>query len=306
VRASIELAFFLYGNHDAGQGETVMGHTDLHLHSNCSDGLLAPADLVDVAVAAGLSSIALTDHDTIAGVQEALSTGSAAGIRVIPGVELSVAYREFQDVHLLGYMIDTGSRTLCSQLDSFAERRRIRNSRMVELVNNRLEEEGKNSIELSEVTALAGGVIGRPHIARVLITHGHVSNMEEAFQSYLVPCNIAKQYWPMQEAIEAIRSAKGVAVLAHPTSITRDLPLLEEIISGLKSSGLDGIEVYNSMASEAEMMFLQKLARQLDLIVTGGSDFHGINPEDRLGVGRGGIRFSDALIPPMERIANSR
>ncbi len=283
-----------------------MAHIDLHLHSNFSDGMLSPSALVRAAREAGLTTIALSDHDTISGVTEAIAAGIPNHVKVIPAVELSVAFREFNDVHLLGYMIDINSQPLCGQLDAFAERRRTRNSQMVELVNRRLDEEGKKNLDLAEVTALAGGVIGRPHIARALMAHGHVSSMEEAFQQYLVPCNIPKQYWPMQDAIEAIRAAGGVAVLAHPTSITRDLRLLEDIITGLKSSGLDGIEVYNSMASEAEMMFLQKLARQLDLIVTGGSDFHGINPEDRIGFGRGGIRFSEAFIPPMEEIARNR
>ena len=107
-----------------------MAHTDLHLHSNCSDGVLSPTELVNAAMEAGLASMALSDHDTIAGVEEAVEAGKSRGIRVIPGVELSVASREFHDVHLLGYMIDIYSPELSSQLDAFAEKRRIRNIRI--------------------------------------------------------------------------------------------------------------------------------------------------------------------------------
>lgn len=278
----------------------------MHLHSNCSDGILSPGELVRAAKKNGLSVIALSDHDTVSGVNDAVKTGELIGVKVIPAVELSVAYAGFNDVHLLGYYIDILYTPLLAQLDLFAERREERNRRMVCLVNEMLSKDGKENIRLNEVTVLAGGVIGRPHIARVLIAMGHVSSVEEAFQKYLVPCNIPKQYWAMADAIEAIKSACGVAVLAHPTSITNDLQQLEAIISELVETGLDGIEVYNSMATEYEMSFLQGVARRLQLVVTGGSDFHGINSEDRIGFGRGGIRFAEALIHPLEKIAGSR
>lgn len=283
-----------------------MGFIDLHLHSCCSDGILTPAQVVLASREAGVRTIALCDHDTIAGVADALRAGVAAGVTVLPGVELSVAFHEYQDVHLLGYGMDTASPELLTQLNAFAARRANRNREIVEAVNSRLSSQGHSPLFVSEVEALAGGVIGRPHIARALMARGYVTNMQQAFEQYLVPCNVPKYYWPMAEALSTIRRLGGVAVLAHPTTITQDHQVLGELINELQSIGLDGVEVYNALASKADMLFLQGVARRLNLLVTGGSDFHGTNPEERIGKGRGGIRFSDALLPPLMTLTAQR
>ena len=279
---------------------------DLHLHSSCSDGILTPKQLVFAAQQSGLNTIALCDHDTVAGVEAAILAGNELGMEVIPAVELSVCFKGYSDVHLLGYWIDIHAQELTEQLDRFAFRRANRNREIVSAVNQMLELEAREPLALDEVEALADGVMGRPHIARALLQRGYATGMEDAFSRYLVPCDVPKTYWPMEEALATIQRVGGVAVLAHPTSITRDQRHLLELIAELKELGLDGIEIYNSLATEHETMFLQGLANRLQLIPTGGSDFHGIEEHDQIGKGRGGIHFSDALLPPLRRRAAER
>lgn len=279
---------------------------DLHMHSSCSDGVLPPDQLILKAQETGLSSIALCDHDTIGGVEAAMAAGKQAGIEVIPGVELSVCFKGYTDVHLLGYWIDIHAPELTEQLDTFAFRRSNRNREIIMAVNHVLQQEQKELLTIAEVEALADGVMGRPHIARALYQRGYVSGMEDAFNRYLVPCNVPKTYWPMEDALKTIQRVGGVAVLAHPTSITRDQRILTELITELKELELDGLEVYNTLAAEHEIVFLQTLANHLSLIPTGGSDFHGIEEHDQIGKGRGGTHFSDALLPPLRKRATER
>ena len=279
---------------------------DLHMHSSCSDGVLPPEQLIITAQQAGLSTIALCDHDTITGVEAAITAGKQHGVEVIPGVELSVCFKGYSDVHLLGYWIDIYARELAEQLDTFAFRRSNRNREIITAVNQLLQREEKKPLTIAEVEALADGVMGRPHIARALLKRGYVTGMEDAFSRYLVPCDVPKTYWPMEDALATIQRVGGVAVLAHPTSITSDQRLLTELITELKMLGLDGVEVYNTLATEHEIMFLQSLANRLSLMPTGGSDFHGIEKHDLIGKGRGGMRFSDALLPPLRKRAAER
>lgn len=283
-----------------------MGFIDLHLHSTYSDGMLTPVQLIAAAHAVGVSTIALCDHDTVDGVAEAFCAGKSTGVTVIPGVELSVAFHQHQDVHLLGYGIDVGAPELLTRLAAFATRRTNRNREIVESVNTRLASQGKTPLLVAEVEALAGGVIGRPHIGRALMARGYVNDMQQAFDQYLIPCNVPKFYWPMADALTTIRGVGGVAILAHPTSITQDHHLLTELITELQALGLDGVEIYNNLATEADMLFLQGLARRLNLTVTAGSDFHGSAPDEQIGKGRGGIRFSDALLPPLVTLSAQR
>lgn len=283
-----------------------MTYIDLHLHSNCSDGVLEPEKLVETAHLAGLGVIALCDHDSISGVARAVFAGQKLGVEVLAGVELSVAWRDWRDVHLLGYAIDSTAPELVERLAAFARRRANRNREIVQSVNRLLEQKKLQPLTFDEVECLAEGVMGRPHIARALIARGYAATMEDAFSRYLVPCDVPKTYWDMVDAIAVIRRAGGVAVLAHPTSISTDLPTLATIITELAAQGLDGLEVYNSMATEQEAAFLQGLANRLHLLVTAGSDFHGIDPGDSIGKGRGGIRFSGALLPPLLSLAAQR
>jgi len=279
---------------------------DLHIHSNCSDGALSPAELVQRAAAEGLIAVAIADHDSVAGVAEGVAAGQLCGIEVIPAVELSVQFKTWQDVHLLGYGMDWSDARFLQKLNGFRERREHRNIEILERVNQMLAEEGRVPVELSEVLAFARDAIGRPHIARALLERGYVSNIEDAFRRYLVPCNVPKFYWPMQDAIQEIRRLGGVAVLAHPTTVSTDRQELRDVIAELYESGLDGIEVFNNLAQQDEMEFLRRLAVELGLLVTGGSDFHGIEEGLQMGRGRGGIRITDALLAPLKKRLSTR
>ena len=280
---------------------------DLHLHSTASDGLLSPEALVQAAKREQLTAIALTDHDTLSGISRAASEAATCGVELLTGVEISIAFLAYRDVHLLGYGIDPDNRLLNETLEQFAEARKKRSDAIIDRINESLRSEGRIPLDPMEVQSQAQGVLGRPHIGRALIKRGYVTTMEEAFNSYLRPCNVAKQYWDWQEAISAIHAAGGVAVLAHPVTITRDCEELTELITRMAAGGLDGIEVMNNTALEHEVRHLQRCALALGLLMTAGSDFHGEPGPVRLGYGRNGFRFSDDLLPPLrERISQIR
>lgn len=272
---------------------------DLHIHSSYSDGAYPPSELISMAAQLGIKAIAIADHDSVSGVTEAVSFGQRYGIEVIPAVELSVQFDSFQDVHLLGYGINYRNETFLGRIFDFRNRREHRNNEIVERVNTQLIAEGRDVITIDEVLAFAHDAIGRPHIARVLLDHKYVSNLEDAFQHYLIPCNIPKSYWEMENAIHEIHRIGGVAVLAHPTSISKDLQELRRVILKLKDKGLDGIEVFNNMGWPQEIEFLRRLAAELDLLATAGSDFHGIEVGIEIGKGREGICFDSSLLAPL-------
>ncbi len=276
-------------------------YIDLHLHSTCSDGAFSPAELVERAGKAGLTAIAIADHDSVTGISEAVTAGEMRGIEVIPAVELSVQFGGWQDIHLLGYGIDYADSGFLERLNGFRQRRERRNVEILERVNERLANEGRSGLELSQVLAYARDAIGRPHIARALIDRGYVKSVEDAFQRYLVPCNVPKAYWPIDDAIAGIRRVGGAAVLAHPTTISTDRQELRQAIRELADLGLDGVEAFNNLAQPDEMEFLRRLAGELGLLVTGGSDFHGIEEGLEMGKGRGGMRFSADLLAPLKK-----
>lgn len=280
---------------------------DLHMHSSFSDGAFTPAELVTLAAQRDVAVIAIADHDSVAGVDEAVAAGLAAGMDVIPAVELSVQFEGWKDVHLLGYGIDVRDELFLKSLDGFRHRREGRNDEILERVNSCLLEEGRSEISRESVLAFARGAIGRPHIARALLERNYAASVEDAFQRYLVPCNVPKSYWPMAEAIAEIHRIGGVAVLAHPTSITKDLDTLGNVIAALQTLGLDGIEVYNNMGWPLEIEFLRRTAGERGLLMTAGSDFHGIEEGLEIGKGREGMRFDSALLAPLyERIREKR
>lgn len=280
---------------------------DLHIHSSYSDGAYTPLELVSMAAKLDVKVIAIADHDSVSGVTDAVSCGRKYGIEVMPAVELSVQLESFKDVHLLGYGINYSDEAFLGRIIEFRERREQRNNEIVELVNRQLIAESREAITTDEVLAFARDAIGRPHIARVLLERKYVSNLEDAFQRYLVPCNIPKSYWEMDQAINEIHRIGGVAVLAHPTSISKDLQELKCIVLKLKNMGLDGIEVFNNMAWPQEIEFLRRLAIELDLLATAGSDFHGIESGMEIGKGREGICFDSSLLAPLNiRIQEQR
>lgn len=270
---------------------------DLHIHSTSSDGIYKPAELVKMAAAADISAIAIADHDSTGGVNDAMAAAEAVGITLIPAVELSVEYEKYHDVHILGYCIDQNDQQFNDKLRHFRERRETRGLQVIANINRKLQSEGKPVIDSAVIMALAEGSLGRPHIARVLIENGLSANMQDAFNSYLLPCNVPKEYFPFTEAVAEVHRIHGIAVLAHPQSITRDRNELTAIITDMAGKGLDGIEAFNSMGFDGDDSFLKKLADSLGLIVTGGSDFHGGEEGLVMGRGRGNLHLTEDLLP---------
>ena len=266
-------------------------YVDLHLHSTCSDGHHRVEDIVQMAARAGLVAIALADHDNIDGIDPAMAVAGPLGLEVIPAVELSSQWREFTDLHLLGYGFDHRSSVLVAELEQFQSFRARRNEKIIDGVNIKLADEGRAPIDPEEVRSLADGTIGRPHIAQVLRQKGYVASNDDAFARYLIPCNVPKYFFPADKAIALIHACGGVVVLAHPPYVTREHRQLELLVAELVELGLDGIEVYNNGSGLEDTDRLIRLARDHDLIITGGSDFHG-EPGSAIQIGYGlrGIR----------------
>lgn len=272
---------------------------DLHIHSTASDGIHKPDELLNMASEAGLSVIAIADHDSVESVAEALALAEKYGIMVIPAVELSVAYEKYHDVHLLGYWIDHCDADFRAMLSRFRERRESRGLRVIEKINDKLRTEMRSPIDPADVMVLAEGALGRPHIARVLMKKGYADSMQDAFENYLVPCNLPKEYIPFDEAVKEIKRIGGVAVLAHPQSISRDREELLRILTDMRSRGLDGIEALNTMGVEGDEQYLCRIAKSLDLGISGGSDFHGGEEGLNMGRGRGKLKVPFALLAPL-------
>lgn len=280
---------------------------DLHLHSTCSDGLHPPAEVVRLAAEAGLAAIAICDHDNVDGIDAAMAAGAERGVEVLSGVELSTVWEKFSDLHLLGYGFDPHYPELKAALAEFRAFREGRNERIVARINEKLAGEGRAPIAFEAVLARAGGTMGRPHIAHELIAQGHVKNTEEAFTRYLVPCNVAKRFFPFDEAIALIHRAGGVAVLAHPPFVTADRKELEKLLDTFVGLGLDGVEAWNSGATRHDIEWYITLARRRGLVVTGGSDFHGSEEGAvKIGAGRGQLRIPYACVEELRAALDSR
>lgn len=284
----------------------MMTTIDLHVHSNYSDGIHSPADLVKMAAERGLVAIAIADHDTVDGIDEALVAGARLGVEVVSAVELSAEHGRYRDMHILGYHLDHRDPRLVDMLAEFRTNREIRGRAIVDKINQRLADGRKSPLSYDEVLNLAGGAVGRPHIGRMLIERGYARNMEDAFRRYLIPCNVPKRYIPSEDAITEIRRAGGVAVLAHPMTVSDDRQVLRGIVSELVALGLDGIEVFNNMCYKDDMLFLEFLCRESGLLMTGGSDFHGFEDDVEIGSGRGGLAVSHRLAEAVKNLAESR
>lgn len=247
----------------------------MHLHTTASDGQLRPSELVQLARQHAFNAIAITDHDTTAGIPEAQQTAQGWPV-IVPGIELS-ADDDGVDVHVLGYDIDIENAPFQAELARFREDRLGRARRIVE----RLAQLGL-PVAWERVLHLAdGGSVGRPHIARALLEAGHVESVRDAFDRYLYtggPAYVARARLTPEAAIALIHSAAGVAVLAHPGLVPHYFPLIEE---RLIPAGLDGLEIMHPKNPEAVRQNLQALARRYDLLITGGSDFH--RPGDPIG-----------------------
>ncbi len=268
---------------------------DLHTHSTASDGSFNPEELVLLAKKTGLKAIALTDHDTVEGLDKFLETGKKINLETIPGVELS-AYFEKGTLHILGYFLDYHNKTFLSRLKSFQEARAERNPKIIK----KLQDLGI-AITYEEVKLVSGsGQIGRPHIARVLVEKGIVKDFDTAFEQFLkkgAPAYVEKERIEPKECIEMIIAANGIPVLAHPFTLHLDNEALEAFIKKLKNWGLGGIEVYYTEHTPEQTAYYIQLAQKFELCITGGSDFHGKNKEGIiLGKGYGNLEVPYYLL----------
>jgi len=241
------------------------------MHSTASDGVYAPDELMKRAVGLGFTHVALTDHDSVAGIPLARETAEKLGMTLTNGVELSCGAQK--EIHVLGYGFDPDNEALRAFCEERVAQREARTAAMVQ----RLCELGK-PIDMARVRELARGVMGRPHVARAMLEAGYVLSVSEAFDRYLKPgrpAYVPKEDVKVSEAVRLIDQAGGIAVLAHPMELKMGDTMLESLIGEWKGQGLAGVEVYHPSAQNNHASFLLHLAQRENMLVTGGSDFHG-------------------------------
>ncbi len=241
---------------------------DLHIHTTASDGVDSPVEVVARAKSLGLKAIAVTDHDTLEGIKPACDAGISYNIEVLPGVELGSEHLG-DEIHILGYLVKQDNRELLEKLKLFRDKRISRMEKMVKKI-----QEFGFPVDMSMVMAISGaGSVGRPHLAEALVKIGVVDTMGEAFEKYIGagrPAYIPRHKLSPAEAVRLIITAGGVPVMAHP-GLNNAAQFIEELIS----IGLAGVEAYHPVHSQEEMSYYLRLAQKHDLIVTGGSDYHG-------------------------------
>lgn len=277
-----------------------MKYIDLHVHSNASDGTFSPEEVTEEAWKQNLAAFALTDHDTIQGVKRAIEHSKkmkkeGKDIEVIPGVELSVEYKK-RDIHMLGLMIDYENAAFSKALDDAQAERSTRNEKMVK----NLSDAGLN-ITMEELRALSGdAVITRAHFGKLLLQKKYVKTLSEAFDKYLGedgPYYVPRKYILPEDGIDLIRSVGGIPVLAHPMLYKLPDEELDALIHRLKDHGLMGIETIYSANIGFDEGIVRRYANKYDLIMTGGSDFHGTNkPQIKLGVGKGNLKIPYSIL----------
>jgi predicted metal-dependent phosphoesterase TrpH len=269
---------------------------DLHMHSTASDGSDAPEAVAALAERNGLAVISLTDHDSLEGIPAAAARAESAGIRLIPGVELSV-HEEGTDVHLLAYGFDPGDPDLVQAIARYKDARRERARKILA----RLKGLGIR-VPLETVEEIArGGAIGRPHVAEALLQAGHIETFNEAFQRFLgahAPAYVAKAVVRLEEAVRVVKDAGGVTVLAHPGTLNRD-----HLIPGWARRGLDGIEVWHAKHDAAAIARYQGYAKLHGLLMTGGSDYHG---ERTPAVTIGSVPIPESILIPLDEAFRAR
>ncbi|WP_418489348.1 PHP domain-containing protein [Frisingicoccus sp.] len=263
-----------------------MKRIDLHTHSTASDGSCTPTEVMEAAVNAGLAAVALTDHDTMQGVPEAMEAAEKLDIECIPGIELSAVYGD-REVHIVGLFLDPRDSVLAKRLDSFRQIRKQRNLRMIE----KMQAAGVD-ITMEKVRDLEGdAVITRANLARYLVHVGYAVSIKEVFDKYLspgLPFYVPKTGVTPEDAVRAIRDGGGTAILAHPLLYDFTPAQLDTCIELLKNYGLQGIETYYSTYSPADERNMKRLADRHGLLWSGGSDFHGsVKPHIQIGKGMG-------------------
>jgi 3',5'-nucleoside bisphosphate phosphatase len=273
---------------------------DLHSHSNASDGSFSPTELVEYASKNGITTLALTDHDTINGIDEAVKAGEKFGVTVIAGVEISIDFNP-GTMHVCGYNIDIDNKNLTDKLMIVQQARRNRNRAMVDKLNAT-----GVAITLDEVKKVAGpDQIGRPHFARVMMDKGYVPTVKEAFNKYLAkgsPCYVDRVRLSINDAVKIIKGAGGKAVLAHPNQLKLESDdAYKRTFAELKDLGIEGVEAFSSYHNEEENQKFKAIADALELMATGGSDFHGKTKPD-VGIGIFGENVTLTINELMKRL----
>jgi hypothetical protein len=280
---------------------------DLHTHTNESDGTCTPLELVDRALAMGLEALAISDHDTFAGYDQAVEPARTYGLDLVCAIELSARLEvegiRRRTVHLLGYFLRQGpSPDFRAWLQELQAARRERNVRLIA----KLQSMGVE-IQLSEVERIGRTLTGRPHFARVLIQKGYASDWEDAFRKYLdesAPGFVEREAPDVATGVQRIVKAGGLAVLAHPIRLgIRNPDTEEDLIGKMRDRGLLGIEVYHSDHSEPDQVRYREVARKFGLAITGGSDFHGdVKPGVALGTGvKGGLNIPKSVLDELRQ-----
>lgn len=280
---------------------------DLHCHSSHSDGVHTPAELVQMAENAGLSALALTDHDTVNGIDPFLAAGAGRRLRVVPGVEIACQGEGNAILHVVGLWVDHRNRALGDLLEEIRTDRRRRNAALLA----RLDALGC-PLDPAEIEAAAGGgVVGRPHVAQALVARGYCRSHQDAFERFLgrgKPAYIRRRITPVEKALAVLSAAGAVCIWAHPlTSNSITAAALRRALKRLGRLGLDGLEVYYPDYTETQTRTALDAAAELAMLPSGGSDFHGSNiPGIALGTGRGNLAVPDALLPPLEERARQK
>lgn len=286
---------------------------DLHTHSTRSDGTLTPAELIRYAAQKGLAAIALTDHDTIDGIEEAVQAARSLSSQdpdalvpeVIPGVELSTEYRG-KDIHIVGLFIDWQNREFADRLRGFADARIYRNRKMCSL----LTENGCPVSYEDLEAAFPDTVITRAHFAQYLLDRGMISSIDEAFRKLIgddCPCFVPREKITPHDAVRFLLRFGGVPILAHPLQYKMGETELDALVASLTGLGLDGIEVYYSTHRQADTANLSRIAEKYGLLLSGGSDFHGTRKQNLdLGTGYGHLYVPDTILPPIRERALKR
>jgi hypothetical protein len=251
---------------------------DLHIHTSASDGTLSPEQAVAVAAQSGVEVLGVADHDTLEGLAAALAAGQRLGVTVVPGVEINTDY-EYTEAHVLGYFVDHDSPQLNEALEDIRRRRWERAREMLA----RLARLGMPLEERRVRELAAGGSVGRPHVARALVEAGYVKTGGEAFGRFIgrgQPAYVPRYHLTPRAAAQAVRAAGGVAVLAHPSKVGDDA-----LVQALIEQGIEGLECFHCDHSAAHSRHYTALARQLGLVITGGSDSHGPRSERPVAIG---------------------
>jgi hypothetical protein len=273
---------------------------DLHTHTNASDGSFSPRELVLLAKEYGISAIAICDHDSISGLDEGIMAGHEIGVEVVPAIELSCDYEK--EMHIVGLYIDKENKALQNKLVELGKKREKRNLKTLEVLNSL-----GFDIDISDILKIAKSAIwGRAHFARVLYEKGLVESTKDAFRKYLGHNRVAyieEDKMSQKECIELIKNANGIPILAHLHFLKLDEDRLFELLVQLKSYGLMGIEVkYSEYTAEQENLY-NSLADKLQLLKSGGSDFHGIMKQNiKLGTGLGNLCVSDEYLEKIKEI----